>query len=467
MSTSTTVIVPAVLGLSLGLSLTLPLTVQAATAATTLTPPQMQQRMQLLVSQKVKANQPGFTVIVRKGQQVLLRGGYGLANLELAVPLQPDSSLRLASLTKQFTALAVLQLVQAGKITLQHKVGQVLPDYPAVGRELTIHQLLSHSSGIPNLSRMAEFRDNKAKDASLPQLLALFSSQPLQFQPGSKFSYSNSNYVLLTAIIEQVSQQSYADYLQQHIFQPLGMKNTGYDSASALISRRASGYEQSATGFRNADVISMTRPQGAGGLRSTVDDLNLWDQALYSNRLLEQSLLQQSFIKHPASNGQPQPYGYGWMMADLAGQATQEHSGGIEGFSSYAIRIPSQQVYVAVLANSGSFDSYTLAVKLAAIAIGKPLEPDPIELPAATLTAITGNYRFDDGTERRITLEQGQLVCQTKEGARQLLTPSSDGKLYLSDDISYLKLGPVRQGKAELTLVIRGFGEFPAQAIAE
>jgi CubicO group peptidase (beta-lactamase class C family) len=448
----------------LSLGATFPLASSAATAATA-SPSDMQQQMQQLVSHKAKADQPGFTVIVRKGQQVLLRGGYGLADLEWSTPMQPDSSLRLASLTKQFTALAVLQLVHAGKITLQHKVGQVLPDYPAVGREISIHQLLSHSSGIPNLSRMPEFRDNKAKDANLTQLLALFSRQPLQFQPGSRFSYSNSNYVLLTAIIEQVSQQSYADYLQQHIFQPLGMKNSRYDSASAVIQQRARGYEQTPQGFRNADVISMTRPQGAGGLISTVDDLNLWDQALYSEQLVPQPLLQQAFVKHPANNGQPQPYGYGWMMADLAGFATQEHSGGIEGFSSYSIRIPDQQVYVAVLANSGSFDSYTLAVKLAAIAVGQPLEPDPITLSAATLAAITGNYQFDDGTERRITLEQGQLICQTKDGARQLLTPSRDGKLYLSDDISYFKLGAIRHGKAELTLVIRGFGEFPATAV--
>ena len=144
------------------------------------------------------------------------------------------------------------------------------------------------------------------------------------------------------------------------------------------------------------DGLPEPRPQGAGALYSTVDDLNLWDQALYTDKLVKQPLLQQSFVRHKALDGTPQPYGYGWMMADLAGQATQEHSGGIEGFSSYAIRIPSQQVYVAVLANSSNFDSYTLAVKLAAIAIGKPLEPDPITLPAATLTAITGNYRFDD-----------------------------------------------------------------------
>jgi CubicO group peptidase (beta-lactamase class C family) len=189
----------------------------------------------------------------------------------------------------------------------------------------------------------------------------------------------------------------------------------------------------------------MTRPQGAGGLRSTVDDLNLWDLALYTNKLVPQALLQQSFVKHPGSDGKPLPYGYGWMSADLADLETHEHSGGIEGFSSYIIRIPSQQVYVAVLANSSYFDSYTMAVKLAALAVG--------------------NFSFDDGTERLITLENGVLICQTKDGARQQLTPSADGKLYLEDDTSYLKLGIISKGKAELELVVRGFGTFPAKRL--
>lgn len=433
--------------------------------AAAFTDSELQQKMQQLVAQKAKADQPGFTVIVRKGPNVMLRGGYGLADLETAAPMRADSNLRLASQTKQFTAMAVLQLVHAGKIKLEHKVGEVLKDYPAPGRDVTIKQLLTHTSGIPNLSRMQEFRDNKAKAASLQELLALFSSQPLQFKPGSRFGYSNSNYVLLTAIIEAASKQTYADYLQQHVFQPLGMNNTGYDVASEIVPNRAKGYEQTATGFRNADVISMTRPQGAGGLRSSVDDLNLWDQALYTSKLLPQELLQQSFVKHPGSDGKPLPYGYGWMSADVADLETHEHSGGIDGFSSYIIRIPAQQVYVAVLANSSYFDSYTMAVKLAAIAVGKPIEATPVTLPEATLWAITGNYSFDDGTERLITLEKGMLICQTKEGARQQLTPSADGKLYLEDDTSYLTLGKISQGKAELELVVRGFGTFPAKRL--
>lgn len=427
---------------------------------------QPRQAMQQVVEAKAHADQPGFSVIVRKGDDVMLRGGYGLANMELSVPMQADSNLRLASLTKQFTAMAVMQLVHSGKLSLQQTVGQILSDYPAVGRAITVQQLLTHTSGIPNFSRMPEFRQNKAKDATLPELLALFSAQPLQFAPGSRFNYSNSNYVLLTAIIEKVSQQTYADFLQQHIFKPLGMTHTSYDSATALIDKRASGYEQTATGYRNADVISMTRPQGAGGLRSTVDDLNRWDLALYQDTLLPQPMLQRAFVQYPSNSGQPLPYGYGWMMADLAGLVTQEHSGGIEGFSSYVIRVPAQKVYVAVLANSGSFDSYTMAVKLAAIALGQPLEPDPVELPETTLRAISGHYSFDDGTTRHISLEQGQLICQTDGGARQVLTPSSDGKLYLSDDTSYFKVGAVHSGKAALTLVVRGFGEFPAKAVA-
>jgi len=419
-----------------------------------MTNPEMQQKMQQLLQQSAKADQPGFAVLVRKGNDVLSRGGYGMANMELAVPMQADMKFRIASQTKQFTAVAVLQLVQAGKLKLTDTVGSILKDYPAVGRDLTVHQLLTHTAGLKNLSRLSEFRENKPKDASLADMVALFSALPLEFKPGTQFRYSNSNYVLLTAIIEAVSKQSYADYLQQHVFSPLGMAHSGYDSASTILPKRASGYEQGPAGLVNARSISMTRPQGAGALYSTVDDLNLWDQALYTDKLVKQPLLQQSFVRHQTLDGTPQPYGYGWMMADWEKVPTQEHSGGIEGFSSYIIRIPSEQVYVTVLANSAEADTYSLALKLAAIAIGKPFEPEAIKLSPQRLQSLSGSYQFADGTVHHIRQQGSELVYQAPEMPQVTLIPTAEGRFYLQGDFTYLSFNPAG---TELQLVMRGF----------
>lgn len=415
---------------------------------------EMQDKMQQLLQQAQQADKPGFAVLVRKGNEVLSRGGYGMANLELGVPMQADMKFRIASQTKQFTAVAVLQLVQAGKLKLTDTVGSILKDYPAVGRDLTVQQLLTHTAGLKNLSRLPEFRENKPKDATLAEMVALFSTLPLEFKPGTQFRYSNSNYVLLTAIIEAVSEQSYADYLQQHVFTPLGMAHSGYDSASKILPKRASGYEQGPEGLVNARTISMTRPQGAGALYSTVDDLNLWDQALYTDKLVKQPLLQQSFVRHKALDGSPQPYGYGWMMADLQDVPSQEHSGGIEGFSSYIIRIPSEQVYVTVLANSAEADTYSLAVKLAAIAIGKPFEPKAIALNPTRLKVLAGSYQLADGSVHHIRQQGNELVYQAPDMPQMTLIPTAEGKFYLQGDFTYLTFNPAG---TELQVMMRGF----------
>jgi CubicO group peptidase (beta-lactamase class C family) len=348
-------------------------------------------------------------------------------------------------------------------LKLTDTVGSILKDYPAVGRDITVHQLLTHTAGLKNLSRMPEFRENKAKDATLTEMVALFSTQALEFKPGTQFRYSNSNYVLLTAVIEAVSQQSYADYLQKNIFTPLGMKHSGYDSAGKIIAKRASGYEQGPDGVVNARTISMTRPQGAGALYSNVDDLNLWDQALYTDKLVKQPLLQQSFVQHKAANGAPQPYGYGWMMADLQDIPSQEHSGGIEGFSSYIIRIPSQQVYVTVLANSAEADTYSLAVKLAAIAVGKPYEPKAIALSEARANALVGHYKMADGSVHQIQRKGTELTYQAPEMPLFNLIPTKDGRFYVQGDFTYLTFNPAA---TEMQVAMRGYPLQAAQKVS-
>lgn len=398
----------------------------------------IQQQMQQVIAETLSADAPGAAILVRRGDDILLRAGYGMANLELAVPMQADMVFRIASQTKQFTAVAILQLVAQGKLQLQQTIGQLLPAYPLTGRNITVEQLLTHTSGIPNLSRLPAFRQQLALDTTLSELLPLFNELPLQFAPGTAFTYSNSNYVVLTAIIEALSGQNYNDYLQQHIFTPLQMSQSGYDVATKLVAKRAQGYQQSESGFSNASTVSMTRPQGAGGLLSSVDDLNRWDLALYKNTLVPAALLQKAFTPVKLADGSSVSYGFGWMVSQLQGVASAEHGGAIEGFMSHSVRLPEQKVFVTVLANSEHVDATALALKLAAIAIERPLVTEDQSLDAATIQKISGEYLFADNSQRRIFAKDGQLFSQRHGGSPVRLIADGHGKFYFAGDFNYL-----------------------------
>ncbi|HEY7543856.1 MAG TPA: serine hydrolase domain-containing protein, partial [Blastocatellia bacterium] len=200
-----------------------------------------------------KPNEPGAAVIVVKDGKVIFRKGYGMANMELGVKIEPDMIFRIGSVTKQFTAVAILMLMEQGKLTLQDEITKFLPDYPTQGQRITIEHLLTHTSGIKSYTGLPEWRPQWRKDVSLKELIDLFKDKPMEFAPGEKWNYNNSAYVLLGAIIEKISGQSYAEFLEKNIFTPLGMKNTSYDNTSRVIARRAAGYSKGKEGYVNCD----------------------------------------------------------------------------------------------------------------------------------------------------------------------------------------------------------------------
>ncbi len=293
-----------------------------------------------------------------------------------------------------------------------------LPDYPTHDYLITVEHLLTHTSGIKSYTEMTEYPLFWRKDFTVQELIDFFKYQPMQFAPGKRWAYNNSGYILLGAIIEKVSGQTYEQFVQQNIFSPLGMKHSYYDNPLRLIRKRVAGYEKGPEGYTNAAYLSMTQPYAAGALASTVDDLALWDSALYTEQLLRQETIQQAFMPYRLVDGSSASYGYGWGVSEYAERRLIEHGGSINGFRAYMIRIPEDRVFVAVLSNNAGGDAGQLAFKIAALAIGQPYkEPVPVGLGPEVLTRYKGVYQINAAEERHITYEDNRLFWQRGQDA--------------------------------------------------
>jgi CubicO group peptidase (beta-lactamase class C family) len=271
----------------------------------------------------VKANQFSGSILVARDGKVLVSKGYAMANLEYEAPNTPQTRFRLGSITKQFTATAIMMLEERGKLNVQDSVCKYVTDCPATWQAVTIRHLLSHTSGIPNFTSFPDYIKTMTQPTTMDSLIARFKDKPLDFQPGEQWRYSNSGYVLLGHIIEKLSGKSYEAFLQENIFDPLKMTNTGYDSPARIIKNRAAGYETKGEAMVNASYLDMTIPHAAGALYSTVEDLYLWDQALYTEKLISKKSFDAMFT--PVKND----YGYGWGIGKQYGLTRIAHGGGI------------------------------------------------------------------------------------------------------------------------------------------
>jgi CubicO group peptidase (beta-lactamase class C family) len=298
----------------------------------------------------------GSVLVAEKGE-VILQKGYGMANVELNVPNRPETKYRIGSLTKQFTAMLVLQLAAEGRIKPDGKLSDYLPEYPRpAGERITLHHLLTHQSGIPDYTA-PDFIARHSRDSfSPPELAATFWSKPLDFEPGAKYAYCNSGYHMLGLVIEKVTGKPYEQALRERILDRIGMRDTGYDHSEALLPNRASGYAKTPAGLQNAAFVNMSIPYSAGGMYSTVLDLRKWDSALYTEEPLSKTYVDLLF--QPAVKlGVDRAYGYGWMLSTWtlpeSGRKirVQEHFGGINGFSSMIVRVPEERILIVALAN--------------------------------------------------------------------------------------------------------------------
>ena len=332
-------------------------------------------QLDAMLAPQFKADQPGVTVIVVKNGKTLLRKAYGAADLETKKPLTPGTVLRLGSITKQFTAVAILMLADEGKLALNDPITRFFPDYPTGGKVITVEHLLTHTSGIASFTGKPNYVERMGQDLSVAQMIDSFKNDPLEFEPGTQYRYNNSGYFLLGAIIEKVSGLTYPRFLEQRIFVPLGMKDTAYEGFERSAAPRAKGYSAKGTAFEPAAHLSMSQPYAAGSLVSTVDDLARWDAAITAGKLIKPASWKLAFTPYKLNPEKSTGYGYGWGVSTFQGVPAIQHGGGINGFSTYALRLPQQKIFVAVLANrdSGGVPVEDLARKAAGLAMGKPL----------------------------------------------------------------------------------------------
>lgn len=383
-------------------------------------------RMDQVVQASVEAQAFSGSVLVARDGEVLLDRGYGLANREWSIPNDGDTKFRLGSVTKQFTAVAVMILNERGLVDLDAPLKTWLPDAPAAWDAVTVRHLLAHTSGIPNFTAFEDYESLKTLPATMDSLIARFRDRPLDFQPGEGWRYSNSGYILLTAIVEKASGQSYADFVDETLFQPLGMTDSGYDSHAAILPRRASGYTPSARGLVNTDYLDMSIPQGAGALYSTTRDLLKWKQALFGGRLLRPESL--TILTTPVRNR----YAFGLIVTEADGNRTVSHTGGIEGFNTYLAYDPDRRMTVVVLGNLNGPGPDQVGGSLLALARGGtvtlPGERQAIAVAPEALQAFEGVYELAPTFAITISLVDDRLMAQaTGQSAFQLHADAADG----------------------------------------
>lgn len=386
---------------------------------------QDQVRLDQIVESYVTQNHFMGAVLVAKGDQIIFSKGYGSANLEWNIPNTPTSKFRIGSMTKQFTAASILLLEERGKLKVEDPVRKYMPDAPAAWEKITIYNLLTHTSGIPNFTSFPDYVTTESLASPAEKTIARFRDKPLDFEPGSRFSYSNSGYVLLGWLVEKTSGESYEKFLQENIFTPLEMKDSGYDSNTVVVARRASGYSPGPGGspLVNAKYVDMTVPGGAGGLYSTTEDLLKWEQGLFGGKVLSAASLQK--MTTPFKDD----YAFGVIVRTAEGRKQIWHNGGINGFNSSMAYYPDSKVVVAVLANVNGPAPDAMLSKLAASAHGEAVklitERKEITVSPDILARYTGVYGMAPGVHVSITLADGQLISQvTGQGKVPLFAES-------------------------------------------
>ena len=390
--------------------------------------PDLTQQIDKIVADAFQADQPGGAVLVLKDGKPVYKSARGLADVELGVSLDPEMVFRLGSITKQFTAADTMILIEEGKISLADEITKFLPDYPTQGTTITVEQLLNHTSGIRSYTGMPGWMETKiVNDLTVKQLVDGFKDEPMDFQPGAEFRYNNSGYVLLGAVIEKASGQSYAEFIQERIFTPLQMENSYYGDHSAIIKNRAEGYDGPPGNPINAKYLSMSQPYAAGSLLSNVADLGKWNQSLFSGKVVNTKSLQKMITNGKLTDGSEFNYGFGLVPGDLRGHKSVAHGGGIFGFSTYAIYLPDDDVYVTVLCNSSSLNPAQPAKKIAALVAGDPFpEFKVVEVGEETLQRYVGVYKVDETNRRYVTVNNGRLFTKRTDGNQMAAFPHSE-----------------------------------------
>ena len=322
---------------------------------------------------------PGLSIAVLRGSDTLVMKGYGFADVQTHRPATASTVYRIGSITKQFTSSAIMQLVERGKLSLDDDISKYLPDVPEHGQKITVRELLNHTSGIHSYTSKKEWAARWSEDLTPRQVVAFVDADSLDFAPGTRFLYNNTGYMLLGMIIEKVSGESYASYLQHSLFTPLGLTSTSYCQNHPTDAAFAAGYSADSSGVKPATYLSMTHPFSAGALCSNVRDVAKWQRALAGGRVVNANSYRLMSMSDTTANGQPTHYGFGLANGTIEGKPWIGHTGGINGFTTATIYLPADRVDVVVFTNAEAGPN-PLAMNIVRAVLGLPLaSPKPFK----------------------------------------------------------------------------------------
>lgn len=406
----------------------------------------LEKQFDKMLNEKYLANEPGATAVVAKDGKIIYHKAFGMANLELDVPMKTNMVFEIGSITKQFTAVSILMLYEQGKLELDDDITKFIEDYPTHGHHISIHHLLTHTSGIKSYTSINDWSSIWRKDLSPTEIIDFFKNEPMDFSPGEQWRYNNSAYIILGYIIEKASGKTYEQFLEEDIFAPLAMNSSSYGCQFEIIKNRAYGYQMTDK-YINAEYVSLTQPYAAGSIMSTVKDLFIWNRAIRSNKLVKQETIELAFTNYKLNNGENINYGYGWELNEINGSQTIEHAGGIFGFVTNSIYLPDEDVFVAIFSNCDCNDPANVSTRMAALAINKPYPTNSEQfiLDANYLQKFIGVYDFEDGSSRIITFENNKLNSQRTGGGKFEMFAASKNKFCFEDSFAAIEF--IEKGK--------------------
>jgi CubicO group peptidase (beta-lactamase class C family) len=417
-----------------------------------------------LLRSQIDPHEPGVAVALLKENHIVHCQGYGLANLEWKQPVTPHTVFGLGSLTKPFTATAMMLLEKQGKLHLDDPIQTYLPNYPISRHTVTLMHLLTHTSGIPNFVTQPEFWEKHAAvKTSADAVIELFKALPFDFEPGTKYSYSNSGYVLLGRILERLLDMSYAEVIQQLIFDPLGMMHSYYLSPEPILPSRASGYRHTEQGYQHARFLTAAVTYAAGGLGSTLEDLLLWDAALREERLLNRITQDRMYTPVQLVDGTKENYGLGWGIGQYRQRHFLCHAGGAPGFSAFFGCFPEESVTIIILSNREGFDASGLARQMSHLVLDLP-SPVRTSVPYSPEMKrnVIGTYSGVYGT---VEVKEEEQTLYLDGWSKYALVPTSETSFYRADDedteVHFER--PNEQGNSTRLRVIQPFFWFTAE----
>ncbi len=402
-----------------------------------------------ILSEQFKTDEPGATVLVARNGKLIYKKAFGMANLELDKPMQLDNVFWIASIGKEFTAVAILQLMEQGKLNLQDEITKFIPDYPTQGNKITIEHLLTHTSGIHNFSGMKDPEKKLAFDCTPIEVIDFFKNLPMRFAPGTKWEYSNSGYFLLGYIIEIITGKPYSEYLEENIFKPIGMTNSLFASNKRIIKNRVGAYSLGDNGFENSRPLNMTHVYSAGAIQSTVEDFFKWHQAVHSYKLVKKENLDKAFTRYKLMDGKEADYGYGRRLGYVYESPTIWHGGGIEGFGTTEMYLPKEDVFVVVFSNCDCNYPREITSRLAALASGKPYEYKEIPVANVILQGYEGVYENQIGLQRIISVSENKLLSQLGRGPKSNIKAYQKDRFFFDDAMVTIEFSRNKKGEID------------------